>query len=541
MADIVFVSFTGGAEKRTNVHAEAGINILDAARLGGVLIETPCDGAGTCGKCGVTIASSNECVLACSTKIRDGAVYIAPDYEAKNKSLRILSERLSLECEKEPFITKRYQDGKTNVYGGGRLLGSEAGDSTAFLYGLAVDIGTTTIVTELVNILSGETIASESALNPQTRYAQDVLGRIHFAGKEDGLETLYRDFVTVLNGMIRGLAARAGINSEYIYELVYSGNTTMLHLACDTDPSSLGRYPYTPKITGGLHVTDKNIAASPYALIYLPPVISAWVGADISSGILAAGLERESGVSLFVDIGTNGEMALAKDGRLAASSTAAGPAFEGMNISCGMRASAGAVEAFSIDENGSCSFHLIGGAAKAEGICGSGLLDIAGELVRTGLIDKRGRFVPPEDGAYPKLAGRMRPVDGKSAFFITDNVYVAQKDVRQIQLAKSAVRCGIELLLARFGNSARDVDRVIIAGSFGYHLNEKSLTGIGLLPEQFAGKVSFAGNTSLAGAAALLINAPLRDRVKEIAAGVEKIELAQDSSFERAFINYMSF
>jgi uncharacterized 2Fe-2S/4Fe-4S cluster protein (DUF4445 family) len=555
LAELVFVSLTGGKETRVGVHAEAGISVLEAARLGGVDIETPCGGAGNCGKCGVTVAASKETVLACRTEVRDGDVYLVPDYEARNKSLRILSERLSFEYEKEPFITKKYEDGKTYIYGGGQLLGSEAGDSTAFLYGLAVDIGTTTIVAELIDIREAGTLATESALNPQTKYAQDVIGRIHFAGKEAGLAALYGDFVDVLNGLIGALVRKAGIESKYIYEAVYSGNTTMLHLACNIDPSSLGPYPYTPQITGALHVKDEAVNISPLAPIYLPPIISAWVGADITSGILATDLERKDGVTLFVDIGTNGEMVLAKDGRLAATSTAAGPAFEGMNIACGMRASTGAIEAFSIEEDGSLSFRLIGedGAAQPEdsaaGICGSGLLDIAGELVRTGVINKRGRLAPPEDapngvprGAEAeKLAARVRPVDEKPAFFITDKVYIGQKDVRQIQLAKSAIRCGIELLLARFGNNAGDVDRVIIAGSFGYHLNEKSLINIGLLPEQFAGKVSFAGNTSLGGAAALLVSAPLRERIKETAVRVEKVELAMDAGFESAFIEYMGF
>ena len=593
MADVVFVSQAGGRERRVSVHAEEGASVLEAARLAGVDIETPCGGEGNCGKCGVSVAASGETVLACRTKARDGDVYLVPDYEAGNKSLRILSERLSFEYGKEPFITKKYEDGKTYIYGGGRLLGSEEGDSTDALYGLAVDIGTTTMVAELIDIRKAETLAAESALNPQTKYAQDVIGRIHFAGKENGLAALYGDFVDVLNGLIAALTGKAGIESRHIYEAVYSGNTTMLHLACNIDPSSMGPYPYTPQITGGLHVRDEAVNISPFAQIYLPPVISAWVGADITSGILATELERKNGVTLFVDIGTNGEMVLAKDGRLAATSTAAGPAFEGMNIACGMRASAGAVEAFSIGEDGEVSFRLIAGqpapdirsavasrtplhtcyrgadeepaggrsavaypeagfrdvaaertfgAGWPAGICGSGLIDIAGELVRTGVINRRGRLAAPKDGAgAEKLAARVRLEDEKPAFFITDKVYIGQKDVRQIQLAKSAIRCGIELLLARFGNNAADVDRVIIAGSFGYHLNEKSLINIGLLPPQFAGKVSFAGNTSLGGAAALLVSAPLRERIKETAASVEKVELAMDAGFEPAFIEYMSF
>ncbi|MDR0683765.1 MAG: ASKHA domain-containing protein, partial [Spirochaetaceae bacterium] len=487
MADVVFVSQAGGRERRVSVHAEEGASVLEAARLAGVDIETPCGGEGNCGKCGVTIAASGETVLACRAKARDGDVYLVPDYEAGNKSLRILSERLSFRREIAPFVTKEYRDGKTFVYGGGRLLGSEEGDSTDALYGLAVDIGTTTMVAELIDIRKAETLAAESALNPQARYAQDVIGRIHFAGKENGLVTLYGDFVGALNGLITALTRKAGIESRHIYEAVYSGNTTMLHLACNIDPSSMGPYPYTPQITGGLHVTDEAVNISPFAPIYLPPVISAWVGADITSGILATELERKSGVTLFVDIGTNGEMVLAKDGRLAATSTAAGPAFEGMNIACGMRASSGAVEAFSIGEDGEVSFRLIGEdgstlcvelgvsgptqsaalsrnsrclapAGLASGICGSGLIDIAGELVRTGVINRRGRLAAPKDGAgAEKLAARVRLEDEKPAFFITDKVYIGQKDVRQIQLAKSAIRCGIELLLARFGNNAADV------------------------------------------------------------------------------------
>jgi uncharacterized 2Fe-2S/4Fe-4S cluster protein (DUF4445 family) len=234
-------------------------------------------------------------------------------------------------------------------------------------------------------------------------------------------------------------------------------------------------------------------------------------------------------------------MALAKDGHLAASSTAAGPAFEGMNISCGMRASSGAIEAFTVKADGSYSVKVIGGV-EASGICGSGLLDIAGELVHSGVIDKNGRFVPPEAGSYsPELKKKMKPLEGKNAFFITDAVYLTQKDIRQIQLAKGAVRCGIEMLLSRFAIAAESVNEVIISGSFGYHLNETSLINIGLLPPQFAGKISFAGNTSLSGAVAFLLNTGFREDMKKTAAKVDKVELSQDAGFERKFIKYMGF
>ncbi|MDR2632760.1 MAG: ASKHA domain-containing protein [Treponema sp.] len=545
MPDITFTAFEKGVEKKTVIKAEKGQKIIEAARLGGVNIETPCNGLGLCGKCGVRDAGTGEFILACQVAIEGDAAYIARDYECENDSLRILSEGASFDYPLEPFISKRFARGRTEVYGGEELWGIEERDTGGLLYGLAVDIGTTTLVANLVDMVNGKSLASVSALNPQANYAQDVLGRIHFASKGDGLSVLYGAFIDKLNQMIGELTRKANISPAHIYEVVYSGNTTMLHLACNIDPSGLGKYPYTSAIYGGCHITERRLAISPFARVYLPPVISAYVGADITSGLLVTGLEERKGCALFIDIGTNGEMAFAKNGRIAAASTAAGPAFEGMNISRGMRASAGAIESFAINSDGSCVYAVIGGGENspgAAGICGSGLLDIAGELVRAGVIDSRGRFVPPDKGCYPALLKeRMGRVEGKNAFFITGDVYLAQKDIRQIQLAKGAIRCGIEMLLSRFNADAGDIDEIIIAGSFGYHLNERSLLNIGLLPPRRGGKISFAGNTSLSGAGAFLLNASLRGKMREVAARVENIELAQDAEFERSFIKYMGF
>jgi uncharacterized 2Fe-2S/4Fe-4S cluster protein (DUF4445 family) len=541
MAEVVFITPAGDSREKTPVQVDPGTKIIDAARRAGIKIETPCNGTGVCGKCGVQIAETGTHVLACRSVIENGAFYIVRNYDEENSSLRILSEGIDFEYKRKPFISKKYVNQKTEVYGGADLLGIEEGNTSASVYGLAVDIGTTTVAASLVDIQTGKTLASESALNPQSRYAQDVLGRIHFAGKNEGLSVLYGAFIETLNAMIETLTGKTGINARNLYEVVYSGNTTMLHLACNVDPSSIGRYPYAYSLAGDCHRKDRRLSLSPFACIYLPPVISAYVGADITSGILITRLAHKKGATLFIDIGTNGEIVLAKDGHLAASSTAAGPAFEGMNISCGMRASAGAIESFRVEEPGSFSYATIG-ETKALGICGSGLLDIAGELVRSGLIDKNGRLVPPCNGTcLPALKEGLRQIEGRNAFFITGDVYLSQKDVRQIQLAKGAIRCGIEMLLSRFEIAAEEVDEVIISGSFGYHLNEKSLIGIGLLPPRCAGKIVFAGNTSLSGAAAFLLNVSFRQEIKELAAGVERIELAQDAEFERTFIKYMGF
>jgi uncharacterized 2Fe-2S/4Fe-4S cluster protein (DUF4445 family) len=498
--------------------------------------------------------------LACRHSVEEDARVLVRDYAEENKTLQILTGGGGFAFEHKPFITKKFQGGKTLVYGGGALLGEEPGDTTRSVYGLAVDIGTTTLAAALVDLLDGKTLASESALNPQAAYAQDVLGRIRFASNAEGLQTLCRAFSGALETMIQALTEAAGVEREHLYEAVYSGNTTMLHLACAVDPAPLGQFPYTPNLRGGEHRSAEKLRIAPFGLIWLPPIISAYVGADIVSGILASALDKKQGATLFIDIGTNGEIVLARDGSLAASSTAAGPAFEGMNIRCGMRASRGAVESFAIDGE-ACSFEVIGGGAfrdggspdgpgqdrasqdgtgQAAGICGSGLLDLAGELVRTGLVGKSGRLAKPGESGGA-LARKFRPLDGKHAFFVTDTVCLTQNDIRQIQLAKGAIRCGIEMLLAHFGMEAESVDTVEIAGSFGYHLRESSLLNIGLLPPAFAGKIAFVGNTSMTGGIAFLMNTDLRSRIQDLIPRIDQVELSNDPAFERTFIRHLTF
>ncbi|MDR0877770.1 MAG: ASKHA domain-containing protein [Treponema sp.] len=539
MPNISFVN------EKKSVSIPAGTTILEAARLAGVTIESPCDGIGSCGKC--KVGTSGGVLLACQHHVQEDMDVLVKDYSGENKSLQILAEGSNFDYAIQPFITKRVSGSNTEVYGGGGLLGIEEGDTASFVYGLAVDIGTTTLVTALVDLCSGKTLASESVLNPQSAYAQDVLGRIHFASKTEGLTVLYHAFTGALNAMILTLTKKTGVKSEHIYEAVYSGNTTMLHIACNVDPYSLGQFPYTPTLSGAEHRPAKDLPISPFGLIWLPPIISAYVGADITSGILSSALDKKAGTTVFIDIGTNGEMVLAKDGRLAASSTAAGPAFEGMNISCGMRASQGAIESFSIADD-VANFNVIGDNAGWEetaaitGICGSGLLDIAGELVRTSLIGKNGRLTNPDnENCAPALMQKIRPHEGKNVFFITDTVYLSQKDIRQIQLAKGAIRCGIEMLLAHFNMNAGDVDTLEIAGSFGYHLNEASLLNIGLLPPAFVGKTAFVGNTSMSGAAAFLLNTGFRSQMAKLVKEIDVVELANDEKFEKNFIKHLSF
>ncbi len=544
------------------VTVEEGTTILMAARKAGIVVESPCNGIGTCGKCKVKLdraslknvvskgkhhLSKDEeeqgYVLACKTQVI-GNITVNSIQNQKNNTLKILSKGQSFDISLEPLIKKVYsqKENYTRVFAGEKELGRELGDTSGKSYGAVVDIGTTTLVAAIVNLNDGSELGTVSALNPQAVYAQDVLSRIKFSSDDNGLSTMYSEVIKEINRMIHEVSDNCGVSTENIYEIIFSGNTCMIHLASNTNPESLGKYPYTPKVNGGMYLnaSEYKIDISSFGIIYLPPIISAYVGADITSGVLASQLHEKNGITLFVDIGTNGEMVIGFDGSLSATSTAAGPAFEGMNITHGMRAGHGAIEYFEVLEEG-ISTKVIGDT-KASGICGSGLIDIVGELADTGVINKTGKFVDPESSSlHQTLKEKLIKLDGKLVFKITEDVFLSQKDIRQVQLAKGAVRAGIEFLLASKGVKAEDVDKVLIAGSFGYHLRAKSLINIGLLPKEFEGKIEFIGNTSKSGGHAFLLNKAYRNQMEKVVKNVEVLELANYKDFDKVFVKCLNF
>ncbi len=539
-----------------------GTTILQASRLAGVVIDAPCNGAGHCGKCAVRIPPDDlgkliihaphhlsvekeeaGIVLACHAEIHGDLIVSVPQREERD--LQIVTGGVSHTIERNPFISKRYDPAtdETIVLGGSTVLTREPGNSASENFGVVVDIGTTTLAAGLIDLASGVEIVSRSALNPQTVYGQDVLSRIRFAADDGGLETLRSSLISEINRLIGEASTEAGIGSGSIYEVIFSGNSCMLHLATGVDPAPLGRLPFNPAIRGGNHLSASScgLEIAPHGLVWLPPVISAYVGADITAGILAGELHKLSGVTLFIDIGTNGEMILARDGRLSATATAAGPAFEGMNISYGMRAAAGAIEEVSFSPLSDLSLKTIGGGA-AKGICGSGLMDLTAELVRTGVIGQSGRFTDPSAGNLPDaLASRVQKINGKTLLTLTDVLSFTQTDVRQVQLAKGAIRAGIDLLLQANSTTAEEIDRVYIAGSFGFHLREESLLTLGLLPAEVAGKVTFLGNTAKSGGEMMLLNHTLRSELLELVDSVKVVELAANPAFDRAFMEAMKF
>jgi uncharacterized 2Fe-2S/4Fe-4S cluster protein (DUF4445 family) len=546
-----------------SVTVPKGTTVLTAARLAGVTIDSPCNGAVVCGKCAVHLAQDSlhrveqkgvhqlskreqlaGMVLACAAEVGGDIVVDVPEGPSERK-LKITSHGESVAVALLPHITKAYQAERdvTKVYGGSSELFEEEGDSSGESFGVVVDIGTTTLVVSLVDLTLGVEVASASALNPQSRHAQDVLSRIRMAADEHGMAELHSGVIAEINDLLRQVSVQAGVRRERIYEVVLSGNTCMLHLAAGVNPASLGKYPYTPTLLcpGFLDPVQVGIDIARGGLVYLPPIISAYVGADITAGLQAVRLHEEVEPVLFVDIGTNGEMALCHGGRLFATSTAAGPAFEGMNISFGMRAGEGAIERFSFLKDGAVKIKTIG-KTEAVGICGSGLMDVVAELVSHGVIGKNGKYLSPEaPGIEPAIARRLVLQEGKPAFLLTDQVWLTQKDVRQVQLAKGAIRAGIEFLLREAGVEAASLARVLIAGSFGFHLTASSLTTIGLLPPEVAGKVEFVGNTAKSGGGAFLLNRDARREMAQLVTGIEVLELANYPDFDKVFVKCLSF
>jgi uncharacterized 2Fe-2S/4Fe-4S cluster protein (DUF4445 family) len=551
------IHFTNQA---TRLDVPAGTSLLEAVRRAGVELETPCEGTGTCGKCRVRLSQATRSqaheadhdsltqaeradglVLACLTTV-EGDVEVGIETPSA-EGFKILSEGQQVAVKLSPWITKilATDNGQTRVLAGDQILTTEPGDTTDYVYGLAIDIGTTTLVVALNDLRTGRELGVASGLNPQARHGQDVLSRIKLGSSPEGLQTLHGELIRELNHLIGELTQQTGLLRDNIYEAVFGGNTTMLHLAVGANPASLGKYPYTPAIVGGNHVSAQQVGLelAPSGLVYLPPIISAYVGADITAGILATSLETLSGVTLFVDIGTNGEMVLAVNGKLTATSTAAGPAFEGMNIACGMRAGRGAVEQVIFTATGVDTQTI--GNLPAIGICGSGLLDAVGEMAAHQAVDKNGRFRSNGAAEGTPWKDHWTTLDGTTVFRISGPVYLSQKDIRQVQLAKAAIRTGIDLMLRANHLVPAQVDRVLIAGSFGFHLRTPSLIHLGMLPREFADKVKFVGNTSKTGAQALLLSQHARTQLSAVAKDVRSLELANDDAFQKLFIQALSF
>jgi len=596
------------------VYVLPGTTLLEAAAGADIVIDQPCGGSGKCGKCRVNVSgdtceptepereffSGEElragCRLACQSavcgpirvevpqasllgephKILAGAEETSPaDVDPPIRKLYVEmpppvrgdadADLIRLQKATGPFradlellrhLPRRLRECQfrgTAVLADGVLIDFEPGNTEAESYAVAIDVGTTTLVAVLLDLHSGEERAVASRLNPQTRFGDDVLSRILYSQENaDGLGEMQEAIGGAVDEMIGELAGQASISRRKIYEATFSGNTTMQQLLCRIDPSPLGRVPFVPATGHAMLVPAAQLGLEihPRGRAYIMPVIGGFIGGDTVAGILTTGLADGRGPTLLVDIGTNGEIVLWADGKLTAASTAAGPAFEGARISQGMRGCNGAIEKVVVNEK--LRINVIGNVPPA-GLCGSGLIDTAAELLRHKLLAPNGRLLSRGElpgGVLPDLAERVVAHEDKPAFRIADGtetadgrpILLTQRDVRELQLAAGAIRSGIAILLKRRGVDPAALENVLIAGGFGNFIRRSNARRIGLMPREVERpRILYRGNTALAGAKLTALSQQARRVADQIARRTEHVDLSTDPEFQAAFADAMIF
>ena len=589
--------------------AVAGQTIYDLAHHAHVRLNAGCGGQGTCGKCKVQVlegpvssVSADEAGfltadevaqgvrLACLTRILGPAKFRLL-HQGKQAKTRILEEGRSIAHAHDPLIKKEYirdisggeehrsyvdsiehisgkkfsrenllailtnfpddvrerRPDATLIIDDGKIIGIEPGDTRSAVYGIGIDIGTTTVVAALIDLATGQEVGSVSQLNTQRIHGHDVLSRIQKSRDlPGGVAVLQGLIVKVIDGLITRLTHDKGVARRDIYEIAFAGNATMLHLLLGVSPASIGRAPYTPVFRKGLKfkASALGLDIAPFGLGYCLPSVSGYVGADIVAGVLATGLNKEKEPVLFIDLGTNGEIVLAYDGKMLSCSCAAGPAWEGMNLSCGMIAAEGAIEivAFSHD---AITFQTIDGKPPV-GLCGSGIIDVAAALLDAGLVNPSGRF---NAGGHAGLSRKFTDTDGDLRFILVEaalsghghDIHVSQKDIRQVQLAKGAITSGVEVLLKEAGLDWNGLSKILIAGAFGKHVKVESLEKIGLIPKGSGDKVSFVGNTSKSGAVISLLSSEKRSEAQELAKDIRYVELSTYPGYDKIFLKELAF
>jgi uncharacterized 2Fe-2S/4Fe-4S cluster protein (DUF4445 family) len=472
------------------------------------------------------------------------------------------AQRLTVDLPLLQELPKRLRDAHfcaTAVVSDHRLLDVEPGNTVARAFAVAFDIGTTTIVGTLLDLRSGEQWAVASRLNPQTRYGDDVLTRILHARKgHDEREQLRESVAAAIDEMIGELCEKADVSRHHVYEASFAGNTTMQQLFCGIDSHALGEVPFVAATSHALHITASRLGLHihPQGRAYLMPTIGGFVGGDTSAGILATEIARAQGPTLLVDIGTNGEIVLQIDGQLTAASTAAGPAFEGARISCGMRGCTGAIEKVTIEKDPNTAERRLQlqviGNVQPVGLCGSGLIDIAAELLRHGILTPQGRLLPPDElppDTPPDLARRVVQQEGRTAFVLATPeqtgdrpILLTQRDLRELQLATGAIRAGIALLLHRAGLKPDALQHVLIGGGFGNFIRRSNAQRIGLLPTELdRQRIFYMGNTSLAGIQRAALSLQARHDAETLARRTKHVDLSTDPEFQNYFADCMIF
>lgn len=462
-------------QKDLSVMVAEGSTILQAQIAAGIRPDAPCGGNGNCGKCKVMLDGQE--VLACQTIVnRNMAVTVKQE-----ENVNVLTSGLSVQT---------LPDGESS-------------------YVLAFDIGTTTVVVYLLDGHSGVLLAQESCLNPQSQFGADVISRIQYylSGKGKALNSCIR---TALEELADQVCQKAKISPSDIGAAAIAGNTAMHHLLMDIDPQPLVTPPYMPAVFDAIEKNGTRIL----------PNIAGFVGGDTVGCMVSTRLDKQEKLTLLVDIGTNGEMVLGNNHRRIACSTAAGPAFEGAKISCGMRGARGAVDHVWL-ENGEIKYHVIGDTTP-KGLCGSGLLDLVAVLLDTGILDESGYL---EEKKYT----------------LCESVVLTQKDIREVQLAKAAIRAGIELLAEQFGVEVSDIQQVWLAGAFGNYLNPASACRIGMIPPVLQSRIQSIGNAAGEGAKLCALSRAEFAYSQILARETEFLELASLPNFQDCYVDSLEF
>jgi uncharacterized 2Fe-2S/4Fe-4S cluster protein (DUF4445 family) len=592
------------------VRVPSGTPIFDAASWNGIAIDSTCGGHGTCKKCKVRIVSGDVPVgtvdprafttdqlrdgwrLACRAGARADLVVEVPPLQTRPKAalagvgrhviLRpsvqkrhlVLGEP-TLEDQRpdlqrvldalddlEPYtslellrtlggtLRKSHFD-VTAVVCDQELIELEPGDTTSRRFAIAFDLGTTTVVATLLDLDSGQPVAVRSMLNRQQPYGADVITRISATMMDELALGALRDRAhETLETLTAEVLTEAAVDALEVYEITVCGNVTMMQLALGIDPEPLSMAPFVvathefPPVRAG----DFGVSVHPRAPAFVFPSLGAYVGGDIVAGMLATGLTRDRRLRLFIDVGTNSEIALGSVDRVLATAAPAGPAFEAAQIRCGMRAAEGAIEGVRID-GGALALEVIGDV-EAVGMCGSGLVDAVAELVHCGLLDHSGRFIPDEEAAsaLPELAARLTKIGEERVFVLhwrnddpAASVFLSQRDVRELQFAKASIATGWNILLAELGVAPDEITQVLLAGSFGAYLTPLSAIRIGLVPKLALPRIVSAGNVAGEGAKIAALSLRERAEAESILREVEYVELSGRADFNDLFIDQLAF
>ncbi|WP_294182100.1 ASKHA domain-containing protein [uncultured Clostridium sp.] len=451
-----------------------------------------------------------------------------------------------------PDMIRRADNKITVIMDENEILGIESGDTHDKMLGIAFDIGTTTVVGYLMDLYTGRELAVSSLLNPQVKFGADVISRTAYASQnENGLKLLQTTILNALNKLINELCKKSNTKKDDIYILTVVGNTCMHHLFLGLTPKYIATVPFVPVINESIRLdaSELKLNINPNGRVFALPTIAGFVGADTAAVILATDIDKSKDIKLAVDIGTNGEMVLGSSKKLVSCSAAAGPAFEGAQISSGMRGANGAIDHVYFRRE--LTYTVIGNE-KPRGICGSGLLDIIAGFVKVGLVNKRGKLLSPDKFTNPsakKYSDRIISYNNANAFLIVPEsetfhgnpILVTQKDITSLQLAKGAISAGIKMLIKNLGINLDDIKEVLLAGAFGNYMDPHSACEIGLIPKELGSKIKLVGNAAGSGAKLALLSESEFKRANRIASKVTYVELGAQEHFNLEFARGMQF